>query len=385
MVLDNSVSIKWNKRNKSHYVTKGYEFIGIGKVFVANIADIQQFSSVEVNVLCDICNHRHKAKYRDYNHKINLYSKYICSVCLKNNRVGQNFPMSIGEYIVGKFENAYENPLRVFWSQLNHESAFNVKIGARTTHYFTCPNGHPPYKTKPLAFAKGHRCPYCVGQKATLENSFAVHHVQNTSNDFLALHWDFDKNTKNPFELTPYSSSEAWFKCIDNPLHESYNIVASQFTAGRRCPKCAKIRHESHLQEKVRRYIVDELGYTLNHEECCSIVPVNPKTKYPLPFDNEVVELRLIIEVHGKQHFEECAYLAGWVQQNLTPKEALKKRKAYDRYKKYVAYKRGYDYLVIPYYLENGCKFKKIIDNKISEIVKSCAVHVRVPVPRICQ
>ena len=37
-------------------------------------------------------------------------------------------------------------------------------------------------------------------------------------------------------------------------------------------------------------------------------IPINPYTKMPLPFDNEIPDKKVIIEVHGKQHYEET----GW-------------------------------------------------------------------------
>jgi len=68
-------------------------------------------------------------------------------------------------------------------------------------------------------------------------------------------------------------------------------------------------------------------------------------------------------------YYKECAHFKGWVAQNLTPKEALEKRQRYDKFKEKVAIESGYEFLVIPYWLEKGCKFKAVIDKKIQELI----------------
>lgn len=376
MLLNETLEISWNKRNKAHYIARGYTFTRIGDSILANICDVQMFARTDVDVLCAECSYAHKVSYRTYNSKMNLYGKYMCKNCTKlwvrtNKDNKDEAEESVAKYIINRFGDTVCDPLEVFWSELNDISPWKVPRGTRTTYYFTCQYGHPPYKTKPLNFLRGHRCPYCVGQRAVPENSFASFHMQNTCEKFTERFWDTGKNDVNPYELTAYSASKVWIKCIENSGHGSYFVVASQFSAGRRCPKCAQARNESHLQEKVRKYISEELGYEVRHEEDCTLVPINPRTKYPLPFDNEVVALKLVVEVHGKQHFEECPYLAGWDKMNLTPKEALKKRKLYDRYKQYVAFCSGYEYLVVPYSAEKGNAYKDIIKHKIDSVLSN--------------
>jgi hypothetical protein len=114
----------------------------------------------------------------------------------------------------------------------------------------------------------------------------------------------------------------------------------------------------------------DVLNLTLNHEHNCTVVPINPKTKHSMPFDNEVVDLKLIIEVHGLQHYDLNTYSNGhWNSNNIIPEKVLKQRKLYDRYKKAVAECNGYYYLEIPYWTEKDESYKTLIDNKINEIL----------------
>ena len=138
-----------------------------------------------------------------------------------------------------------------------------------------------------------------------------------------------------------------------------------------RCPKCSYEKSISFLQEKVDNYITDKYGYNMLHEHNCNIVPINPKTNFPLPFDNEIVELKLIIEVHGKQHYE----ITGFTQltakhYNTTPEYELKYQKWKDKYKKEYALKNGYYFLEIPYWTEIDNTYQSLIDSKIKKILK---------------
>jgi hypothetical protein len=128
------------------------------------------------------------------------------------------------------------------------------------------------------------------------------------------------------------------------------------------CPKCRREEKESKLQKKVHEYL-SSLGYTIKTEYNCSLIPINPNTNYPLPFDNEVVELKLIIEVNGEQHYKKSYY-------NNYSEEELLKRQQIDKFKQEYAINHGYSFLIVPYWTNNkkeSCK--TIIDKKIDSIV----------------
>ena len=107
----------------------------------------------------------------------------------------------------------------------------------------------------------------------------------------------------------------------------------------------------------------------INRESNCNLIPKNPKTNKIMPYDNEIVDIKLIIEVHGKQHYELSGDTSAWLH-GLSPKEYLHKRKLYDRYKRMYAKSNGYYYLEIPYWADDLEETWKImIDDKIKEIL----------------
>ena len=91
-------------------------------------------------------------------------------------------------------------------------------------------------------------------------------------------------------------------------------------------------------------------------------------------FDNEIKELKLIIEVHGAQHYKTCTWDKKIAKHNnTTQEEVFKKRQFYDEYKKIFALSNGYFYLVVPYWSEKDESYKNIIYDKINQIIKEAA------------
>lgn len=212
-------------------------------------------------------------------------------------------------------------------------------------------------------------CPYCVNHNGKVHpfDSLA------STNPEAILLWS-DKNEKSPFEYSPYSNKIVHWKC-ENGKHEDFkrNVNKSNIHEFR-CPNCSSERVESILQEKVRIFLTEELGYEVKHEYYCELKCINPNTKYILPYDNEVIindESKLIIEVHGKQHYDVNSFiLAKSKNEGITTEEVLENIKWKDQFKmKFVLSQKGYYYLAIPYWTDNTKEeWKKLILEKLDEI-----------------
>ena len=210
-----------------------------------------------------------------------------------------------------------------------------------------------------------HACVYCIGRKVHPLDSFGNKHIESVEL------WS-DKNTRTPYDYSPSSNSKVWFKC-ENSLHKDYfRSINDIHRRGFRCPECAKLKKESYLQQKVRLYF-NELGYSLLHEFDCSLIDINPLTNYKMPYDNqEDDKLKLIIEVHGKQHYEvDKLTIMQALHQDKSLEEILKYQQWKDNHKKEYALSQGYNYLIIPYWTIKNDEYKIIINNKIDEILKN--------------
>lgn len=271
-------------------------------------------------------------------------------------------------------DNLGEDFLEKYWSNNNTVNPWEISYGSNQEIFIKCQEKdyHDYYKTTPKIFHNGIRCPYC--------NTFASHgklHILDSLGTLLEennlLHIWSDKNKKSPYEYTMKSSQKVWWKCIDNN-HEDYErVICNAQYYEFRCPECVNERNESLIQEKVRLYL-ESLNYTILHEEKCTILPNNPKTKRTnnnLPFDNEIKELKLIIEVNGIQHEELCKlHELQAKHKNTTPQEEFEYQQWKDEYKKQYALSQGYNYLAISYKdIENNENYKTLINNKIKQIL----------------
>lgn len=209
------------------------------------------------------------------------------------------------------------------------------------------------------------RCPYCS------KNSGKVHKFDSLGYLYPeVLNIWSDKNDKTPYEYSPQTNKKVWFK-YKNGKHEDYKqIINNAVNREFRCPACVKEEKDSILQTKVSSYIKTNYNYTLLHEQNCSIKPINPKTNYPMPYDNEILELKLIIEVNGEQHYKPSHFIKmNAKRNNISVEEQFERRQFKDEYKKQYALSHGFDFLEIPYTAEKDSKYKEMIDNKINEII----------------
>ena len=80
----------------------------------------------------------------------------------------------------------------------------------------------------------------------------------------------------------------------------------------------------------------------------------------------------MIIEDHGEQHYDIHLYENRYNYTKDKAKYKLHERKLYDRYKRIKCIQVGYEYLEIPYTaFDKKDSYKKLINNKIKEIVKN--------------
>jgi len=284
--------------------------------------------------------------------------------CIKFNQVKCSKCNSIAQLLIDKYGDDgvikywdYSKNIKSPWS-VNRGSAERIWIKCAETNY------HESYDIIASAYTShNHGCPYCFRQRIHINDSLGANRKD-------IIHLWSSKNKKSIFEVSNFSKDKVYWKC-ENEKHDDYRrAIGTSTMANFRCPTCVRERKESFLQENVRLYLSDELGYKLNHEYNCSLVPINPKTKHPMPFDNEVTELKLVIEVHGSQHYYKNGKGSAWLKDGISPEVQFHQRKLYDRYKKFISYINDYYYLEIPYWTNNESEdYKKLIDKKIKEIL----------------
>ena len=95
-----------------------------------------------------------------------------------------------------------------------------------------------------------------------------------------------------------------------------------------------------------------------------------------MPYDNDVDfgdGSHLMIECHGKQHYEISQYTRLYAKRaKISEEEALLRQQERDKLKKeYALSIDGYYYLELSYKVIKDGSFKTLIDNKIQEILNN--------------
>ena len=259
------------------------------------------------------------------------------------------------------------------WSKSNRLSPASIK--KRTDNYkikLICPE-HGEYETTPKRAAMADFvCPKCAAIKRRVSNHNAnrrrsaglAEHIPNENlvvelpqvRDF----WS-DKNQYPPEDYSVNSSVFAFFKCDEGKHADYHRKICEAAMANFACPKCNRERTWSRLQRKVYAYISSKYDDIRNEREC-TFTAKNPLTGYPMPYDNEIVELGLIIEVQGMQHYRD------YVRPNEMNAEGGNTRAFRDKEKREQAISHGYSYLEIPFYAEYKDQWKDMIDSAIDVI-----------------
>jgi hypothetical protein len=294
---------------------------------------------------------------------VNFTSKHGRTCCIKCNSFAQ-----------WGINNLGKDFLRKYWDlDKNNVDPWKISYGYSKKIYIKCQEKdyHGSYLIDCISFIEGSRCSYCSSRGGKIH---PLDSLGQLLKDIQLLNIWSIKNKKSPYEYSINSGQDVWWSCPEGKHKDYRRKISNSNSHNFRCSSCTRERDESFLQEKVRLYL-NKLGYMVLHELNCNIVAQNPKVKNKrgrMPYDNEVIELKLIIEVHGSQHYDEVHGL--WFDRGFD----LYKQQLYDRYKRMFAKFKGYEYLEIPYWTENDEFYKYLIDNKINEILYGFKKEVNV-------
>ena len=251
------------------------------------------------------CGHQFESNLLNIN-KANNWCPY-CSVpsqkLCHNNECKSCFEKSFASHEKSKY-----------WSndnELNHRQVFIC--ADRKTFIFDCECGHKINMILKSITTKGHWCSYCSHQKLCedieckmcFENSFASVERSKYLND---------KNI-NPRMLFKSTNKKFTFDC--DVCNKVFETQLSSITNGVWCSFCVNKTELILFTKLVICYSTLKRQFKV---EWCK----NSKSNRFLPFDFVIEERNLIIELDGKQHFEQ---IGKWLSPEETMKNYLYKMK----------------------------------------------------------
>ena len=276
------------------------------------------------------------------------------STCECNEHHVKIFKMSFYDWCI---QNNHQDYIDLWDDDKNSEDIHEVGFSSDRYFYFKCKQ-HPEHNSEKYRLSnitqgnqKGISCKQC--------NSFAQWGIDKFGDDFLNSYWDYELNTVNPWHISRRSGEKIWIKC-ENNIHASHQTTAHNCVKYEcRCPDCMRSLNLSSLHLKCISFL-KTLGLKVNTEYDCSLSLINPDTNQKLPYDIEVVDYKLIIEINGIQHYSTLSDTCPWLG-DKTPYQYLEKRRKYDFMKKKYVINQNYHYLEIPYYMEENDLYKKFI------------------------
>jgi len=217
------------------------------------------------------------------------------------------------------FNNSFaSHPKSIYWSNKNELTPTQVfKNADRRKFKFNCECGHKLEMVLKQISSQGHWCSYCSHQKLChnedckmcFDNSFASVERSKYLND---------KNI-NPRKLFKSTNKKFNFEC--DVCNKIFPCQLADITRGVWCSFCVNKTEQILFNKLKETYITLERQYKV---EWC-------KNLKHLPFDFVIEERKIIIELDGKQHFEQ---IGNW----LSPVETRKN----DLYKMNCANESGY-------------------------------------------
>lgn len=256
----------------------------------------------------------------------------------------------------------------------NHSDLSPLMVTAHShkSGWWTCSKCGHSYKSTFENRFMGEGCKLCgyktVGEKVT-ERALKSNGSLVSTGSRLLDDWDYEKNVNiDPNNITVMSRQSVWWKC--RICGFEWSAAVHSRTYGNGCPECARNATKSKLQTLVEDYISEHYQYNTLHEHKCNLKVKNPRTGALLPYDNEITDLRLIIEVHGEQHYNICGLTKmSASHRNLTPEQVFEDQQYRDAIKREYAISQGYHYLEIPYWTERDGSYKQLIDDAIHKIL----------------
>lgn len=234
----------FNEKHKQRVIDRGgnYKYIGSYKTNEITIdGKNKKGNATCIRVKCPFCG-------KKYDVRLDNFKKgHSCSHCCNKyeNSFAYYIQVELGEGLnkYWDWEKNTVNPYHIY------KSSGKTKIWIKCTKT----DYHDSYPTTPDNFYNGKRCPYCNRNNGKVhpKDSFAQWGIDNVDKDFLTKYWS-DKNTLNPWQLTPHSTNKIYIYCQEKDYHNDeggYPILPLNFYKGARCPYCVNRNGKVHPKD----------------------------------------------------------------------------------------------------------------------------------------
>jgi very-short-patch-repair endonuclease len=266
---------------------------------------------------CDKCGHCFESSLLNINQG-NAWCPYCCKP-LKKLCDNNNCKMC--------FNNSFaSHPKSVYWSNENSLTPREVFKGAsRKTFIFNCVCNHKLRMVLTNITCGGHWCSYCSHQKLCDDNNCKM----CFDNSFASVDRSkfLQDKTINPRTIFKSTNKKYKFEC--DTCNKVFETPLSDVTNGVWCSFCVNKTEKILYDKLIKKYDTLQRQYRV---EWCK----NMSSGRYLPFDFVIEERKIIVELDGKQHFEQ---IGKW--------QSPEKNREFDLYKMKCANEKGFSVIRI--------------------------------------
>ena len=172
-------------------------------------------------------------------------TKYICKKC-----------GSVAQTLIDMYG---DNALALYWDyEANNIDPWDIFIKSDKKIYIKCQQDpeHGSYDMLPRHFfTTGCRCPYCFHRRVLPKDSFAQYVIDKYGQEVLDEHWDYEKNSMSPWEISPNGKWRGYMRWVRYPNRDSRltspNTFFKELDAGWRKKMYTKEEKIAMLQDVV--------------------------------------------------------------------------------------------------------------------------------------
>ena len=237
-----------------------------------------------------------------------------------------------------------------YWSNKNQLTPREVFKNCNDKFWFNCDCGHD-FETQLNSINHNQWCPYCSNppKKLCINNDCVLCFNKSFASHKKSKYWS-EKNKLTPREVFKNNHDKFWFNCEHKHIFE---ISTNNINKNQWCSIC-----KNKTEKLIFEFLISLYTSTIHQykPDWCK----NSETNRHLPFDFFITELKIIIELDGRQHFEYIIRFQNNVDDNQDR----------DVYKSLLALQNGISVIRISQVdvWENKIDWKKLLIDEIEKI-----------------
>lgn len=334
-MINETVKIKWTKRNRDYYENKGYKYTFDNDDVFIQTNDLSPGSGIKVNGNCDYCGDPICVPWNMYRERHDRYPKDACKKCAPLKNKEMHWVDHVNEVFVRIQQLCKENNLDLITSEDEYIDQ-HMKITLRCRK-------HGIFQVILCDFLHGHMCQQCsydtLREQRAYSPQYIKEYIESINNNVL----------ENPEEYINVFIPNLRIRCNCGDVY--YTSFRGYKKDGQiRCPNCSKSisNGEKAIMDCLDGLMIEYIPEYTKHE-CID--------KRRLPFDFYLPLYHLFIEYDGIQHFNPTF-----------GKESFDITQRHDQLKNDYCKENSLELLRIPYWEYDNIEM--IIKQKLDEIGK---------------